>query len=110
MFIYVNLFHPCSKTSLIGERFLLVPAEIVKHKEKSGNDCSHAEIKKRISYHWSRHTFGTIAAANGIDILTISKLMGHRKIGTTLIYAQVLESEKRNAVEKLPMLGLQSNN
>ena len=97
-------------TWLFGERFFLIPTEIVKSKEKSDNDCSHAEIKKRISYHWSRHTFGTIAAANGIDILTISKLIGHRKKGTTLIYAQVLESEKRNAVEKLPMLGLQSNN
>jgi len=84
----------------------LVPVEIVKCKEKSGNDCSHAEIKKRISYHWSRHTFGTIAATNGIDILTISKLMGHRKIGTTLVYAQVLDEKKKDAVERLPMLGL----
>ena len=68
--------------------------------------CSNAGLKKRISYHWSRHTFGTLAASQGIDILTISKLMGHRKIGTTLIYAQVQDKNKIDAMERLPMLRL----
>ena len=46
-----------------------------------------AGVKKRITFHMARHTFGTtIAINNGMRIESISKIMGHSKIRTTQIF------------------------
>ncbi|HIO73402.1 MAG TPA: hypothetical protein EYN38_09900 [Flavobacteriales bacterium] len=42
----------------------------------------------------------------GVDIYTVSKLLGHRELRTTQIYAKVVDSTKRKAVNMLPVLGL----
>jgi len=41
------------------------------------------------SFHTSRHSFGTMAASSGIRQEVIQKLMGHRDIRTTAIYARL---------------------
>lgn len=38
----------------------------------------------------------------GTDIYTVSKLLGHREIGTTQIYAKVMDKNKQAAVAKIP--------
>jgi integrase len=45
-----------------------------------------AGINKTISFHSSRHTFGTLQILAGTDILTTSKLLGHSDIKTTMVY------------------------
>lgn len=45
-----------------------------------------AGIDKKIAFHSSRHTFGTLKILTGTDILTVSKLLGHSDISTTMIY------------------------
>jgi site-specific recombinase XerD len=40
----------------------------------------------------------------GTDIYTVSKLLGHREIGTTQIYARVLDKNKQAAVAKIPSI------
>lgn len=55
-------------------------------------------INKHLTCHIARHTFATtVCANNGVSIETISKLLGHRSIRTTQIYAKM--SEKRIADE-----------
>ncbi|MFC7356460.1 site-specific integrase [Jejudonia soesokkakensis] len=44
-----------------------------------------AEIDRRVYFHLSRHTFGTILGQNQ-NAFTIMKLMGHKKISTSAIY------------------------
>src|SRR5579862_3883704 len=63
-----------------------------------------AAIKKKISFHSARHTFATLSLTNGVDIYTVSKLLGHKSLGTTEIYAKVIDQKKRQAVAMLPRL------
>jgi len=62
-----------------------------------------AGIEKKISFHSGRHTFATMGLANGIDIYTMSKLLGHKSIKTTEIYLHMLDETKQQAVEMLPL-------
>ena len=49
-----------------------------------GKTCG---IRKRLSYHMARHTFGTMSLSAGIPIKNIAKMMGHASISSTQIYA-----------------------
>ena len=57
-----------------------------------------AGITKPITFHCSRHTFGTMMLTLGADIYTTSKLMGHTKVEVTLIYAKIINKKKDDAV------------
>ncbi len=51
-------------------------------------------IKKYMKFHVGRHTFGTVVTLkNGVPIETVQKMMGHLKISTTQIYAEVDEEK-----------------
>jgi integrase len=63
-----------------------------------------AEIGKKISFHNARHTFATLSLTHGVDIYTVSKLLGHKRLETTEIYAKVIDEKKRQAVAMLPRL------
>jgi integrase len=57
-----------------------------------------AGITKRITFHASRHTFATMMLTLGVDLYTVSKLLGHSKIETTQIYAKIINKKKDDAV------------
>ncbi len=65
-----------------------------------------AGIKKNMHYHIARHTFATLSLTSGADLYTVSKLIGHKNLSTTQIYAEVIDSVKRQAVNNLPQLEL----
>ncbi|OQP43449.1 hypothetical protein A4H97_11080 [Niastella yeongjuensis] len=47
-------------------------------------------IRKNLTFHLARHTFATtVTLMNGVPIETISKMLGHTKLTTTMIYAKV---------------------
>ena len=50
-------------------------------------------IKKRISYHVSRHSFAVLSLEYGMPIETVSKILGHTNITTTQIYAKVTSTK-----------------
>lgn len=51
-------------------------------------------ITKNLHSHLARHTFATtITLGNNIPIETVSKLLGHKKMQTTQIYAKVLDTK-----------------
>jgi integrase len=66
--------------------------------------AQRAGIEKRISFHTARHTFATIGLKHGIDIYTMAKLLGHRSLESTQIYAKVVDESKRKAVDLMPRL------
>ena len=50
-------------------------------------------IEKQLSFHFARHTFATtISLMNGVPLIALSKMLGHKSITTTQIYAKVTES------------------
>ena len=50
-------------------------------------------IKKRISFHVSRHSFAVLALNYGMPIESVSKILGHTDIATTQIYAKVTSTK-----------------
>ncbi|EJI87000.1 mobilizable transposon, int protein [Alishewanella aestuarii B11] len=65
-----------------------------------------AGITKHITFHCARHTFAVRLLTNGADIYTVSKLLGHSELKTTQIYADIIESKRKEAMESLPSLWL----
>ena len=51
-----------------------------------------AGISKHISFHTARHTNATLLLYQGANITTVQKLLGHRNIGTTQIYSEVMDT------------------
>ncbi len=58
-------------------------------------------ITKHITFHSFRHTYATLQLSLGTDIYTVSKLLGHKDIKTTQIYAKVVDQLKRDAANKI---------
>lgn len=63
-----------------------------------------AGINKHVTFHASRHTFAVMMLELNTDIYTVSKLLGHRDVSTTQVYAHVLDKAKRDAVGRIPQL------
>lgn len=54
--------------------------------------CKICGIKKRVTYHVSRHTFATNFIISGGNVTVLQKLLGHSKIEDTMIYVHIAES------------------
>lgn len=66
--------------------------------------ATRAGLSKKLSFHKARHTFATMSLTYGVDIYTTSKLLGHKNLQTTQIYARVVDDKKKQAVDMLPQL------
>jgi integrase len=60
-----------------------------------------AGITKDITFHCFRHTYATLQLASGTDLWTVSKLLGHKSVKTTQIYAQIVNKAKKEAAGKI---------
>ena len=65
-----------------------------------------AGIESKLTFHTARHSFATNILENSpdADLWTVSKLLGHKDIHSTQIYAHVRDRKKYNAVKALPKL------
>lgn len=62
-----------------------------------------AGITKNITFHCFRHTFATLQLSHGTDIYTVSKMLGHRELKTTQIYAKIVDDTKRKAANRIKL-------
>lgn len=62
-----------------------------------------AGITKKITFHCFRHTFATLQLSKETDIYTVSKMLGHRSLKTTQVYAKVIDKAEREASEKIKL-------
>ena len=59
-----------------------------------------AEIDKRISFHTARHTNATLLIYSGANITTVQKLLGHKSVKTTQVYANIMDITLVRDLEK----------
>lgn len=62
-----------------------------------------AGINRKITFHSFRHTFATLQLSLGTDIYTVSKLLGHKNLQTTQVYARVIDEQKEKAVNRIKL-------
>lgn len=63
-----------------------------------------AQIDKRVSMHTLRHSFATHLLEQKVDIRVIQVLLGHKKLETTALYAQVATDILREVISPLETL------
>lgn len=61
--------------------------------------CS-LSLAEPITFHCFRHTFATLSLALGIDLYTVCKLLGHKNIISTQVYAKIIDASKRQAIDR----------
>jgi len=66
----------------------------------------NAGIRKKISFHNFRHTYATLQLFNGTDITTVSKMLGHKDIKTTMIYAKTVDEAKIETINRIVLNGI----
>ena len=61
-------------------------------------------FSKHIHCHLARHTFATACLTLGIPLEVTSKLLGHRNVSTTMIYAKYVDKVLDTEMEKFRKL------
>lgn len=57
-------------------------------------------IKKKITFHSARHTCATLLLYKGVSITTVQKLLGHKSVKTTQIYAEITDQTIEKDLKK----------
>lgn len=60
-------------------------------------------LAQPITFHCFRHTYATLQIAAGTDIFTVSKMLTHKNVATTQIYAELVSEKKRETVDKISL-------
>ena len=67
------------------------------------NWLKKAGITKPITFHGFRHSYAVIQISLGTDIYTVSKMLTHKNVTTTQIYADLVNSKKRETANKISL-------
>ena len=70
-----------------------------RYSEGSCEQIYHTHIDKNTGFHTLRHSAATSILADGGDLMSIQKLLGHNSVKTTMIYTHVTDS----MLKKLPL-------
>ena len=54
-------------------------------------------------FHCFRHTYATLLTSAGVPIYTIAKMLTHRNVKNTQIYAEVMDPNKREAANVISL-------
>jgi site-specific recombinase XerD len=82
-----------------GKVFKGLKRSMINHPLKAW--LKEAGITKHITFHGFRHTYATLQIASGTDIYTVSKMLTHKNVTTTQIYADLVSEKKRDTVNKI---------
>jgi integrase len=74
-----------------GKQWGSIGKSVNKIKERAGLPRSFRSL------HGLRHSFATMLAGRGVDLLTISKLLGHSDVAVTQRYAHLTDKAKQQA-------------
>jgi len=71
--------------------------------ERVRRHAQQARIAKRVSPHRLRHTFATHLVQEGVGLVTLRDLLGHRQITSTQIYIHLTAQDLRKAADRHPV-------
>ena len=77
---------------------LFLSRHIAKHEEELG-------WPKRLTCHSFRHAFGTHLYENGVDLMTIKTLMGHKSLNSTTIYVHLALNPTSGPISPFDLMG-----
>lgn len=70
--------------------------------------CAHAaklaKLTKRVTIHTLRHSAATHMMEAGMDLRTIQKILGHRRLNSTALYTRVSFEHLRSTIDPLDLL------
>lgn len=80
---------------------LLISKYTVCFKQKiGGRTRERTTTRHKYYFHTLRHSYATYLRSKGIDIQTISELLGHNQITTTQIYAKMTDVQRQKSVNE----------
>ena len=66
--------------------------------------CCDCGVSRKLVFrgitHLARHTFATLAINNDIPLEVVGKMLGHKKLSTTTIYAKILHKTVSDNMDK----------
>lgn len=62
-----------------------------------------AGVTKHVTMHGGRHTFGSLQVDAGTNIYVVQKMLGHKSVETTEIYAKMADEQKRQSVNRITL-------
>ena len=103
---------PCNQhlrdeiTRLLKSPFRHAAAKSLFHHEEDGSPICHEVFRRRfferdlkeagirrIRFHDLRHTAATLMIDRGVDLVTVSKILGHKEMKTTMLYLHLLPNK-----------------
>ena len=57
--------------------------------------------EKKVTFHLARHTFATLFLRECVPLESLSKMLGHKNIATTQIYAKILNEKVGKDMQKV---------
>lgn len=69
------------------------------------NVAKKCGIEKYVHFHMARHTLGVTLLSKGVEIYTVSKLLGHASVSTTeRFYANLTDKKKEEGINQFPTI------
>lgn len=91
------------KDQRVDDRIFKVPVRsaLTANFRKLAKKCN---IDKRITFHMARHNFGSlITLSQGVPLESVCKMMGHRNISTTQLYAKLTHQKINEDIKQISM-------
>ena len=80
---------------------LLIPMYELNYKQViHGIKKEKKATRHKYHFHTLRHSYATYLLSKGVDLYTISDLLGHSQITTTQIYARISDVKRKEAIDR----------
>ena len=93
---YLKVRKGDSSYVFVGERMPYKPLKKDGIEKRFRELSAKANIGKEITPHVLRHTTATVGLQNGMPVTDIQKMLGHSRLDTTMIYAEVSHVDVQN--------------
>lgn len=106
---FFTIILPFAVNVLKRWKWQLPPISLKNYNEFISKVMLRSQIDKHVTSHVARHTFACYCLRHGIRLEAVQKTLGHRKIETTQIYANLVNMDVINEYKKSDINKLNKN-